>query len=267
VIAATWNINSVRMRLPRLLAWLEQRRPDVVCLQETKVVNEDFPAQPIEALGYHCLIHGQKSYNGVAVISRQPAADPLTVLPGDGSDVDCRFLSCSVAGLRIVNVYVPNGGEVGAAKYHFKLEWLRRLRNYFDASLKPESEVVLCGDFNVAPEDRDVWDPEQWRGQILFSEPEREALNDVLAWGFADALRLHHFEGGLYTWWDYRGGAFHRGWGLRIDHIFLSRPLAGRCTAVEIDRDMRKGPKPSDHAPLLATLQGRTNRNNSSQTG
>lgn len=250
---ATWNINSVRMRLPRLVAWLERRKPSVVCLQETKVVNEDFPSGPLEALGYRCLVHGQKAYNGVAILSLLPAADVIRSLPGDPADAESRLLAATIAGVRIINVYAPNGQAPGTEKYAFKLDWYGRLRALLDGG-NPQHEVLLCGDFNVAPEDRDVWDPEQWRGQILFSDPEKAAVRKIIEWGFADALRIHHQEGGLYTWWDYRAGAFHRGWGIRIDHILVSSPLAKRCVAVEIDRDERKGEKPSDHAPVIATF-------------
>jgi len=243
------------MRIPRLVNWLERRQPDVVCLQETKVVNEDFPIEPLKDAGYHCLVHGQKSYNGVAILSREPASEPAQNLPDDTPDADCRFLAATVGGIRILNIYAPNGKEVGSDKYVYKQDWYRRLRKFLDDSLDPQSPVLLCGDFNVAPEDRDVWDPEKWRGQVLFSEPEKEALRSIMEWGFTDALRLHYSDGGLYTWWDYRFGAFHRGWGLRIDHFLLTEPLARRCTDVEIERDERKGPKPSDHAPVIAILE------------
>lgn len=251
---ATWNINSVRTRLPRLLHWLERRKPAVVCLQEIKVVNEDFPASPLEALGYQCIVHGQKAYNGVAILTLLPAADIVRSLPRDSADAESRFLAATLGGMRIMNIYAPNGQEVGSEKYAFKLDWYGRLRELLDLS-DAQSELLLCGDLNVAPEDRDVWDPEQWRGQILFSDPEKAALRKIVEWGFTDALRLHHPEGGLYTWWDYRGGAFHRGWGMRIDHILVSAPLAKRCIAVEIDREERKGEKPSDHAPVIATFE------------
>jgi exodeoxyribonuclease-3 len=252
---ATWNINSIRMRVPRLVAWLEKCRPDVVCLQETKVVDEEFPFEPIRALGYECSVHGQKSYNGVAILSRTPAADLIKSLPGDDSDTQSRLLAAVAQSIRILNIYAPNGSEVGSDKYAYKLDWYRRLRNYLDSSLKPADEVLICGDFNIAPEDRDVWDPEQWRDKILFSEPEKQAFRNLIDWGLCDAMRIHHQEGGLYTWWDYRAGAFHRGWGLRIDHILISAPLAKRCIAVEIDRNERKGEKPSDHAPVIATFE------------
>jgi exodeoxyribonuclease III len=255
MVVATWNINSIRMRLARLLNWLERRRPDVLCLQETKVVDGEFPLDPLKALGYHCRFRGEKSYNGVAVLSLQPIQEVIDRLPGDESDTQCRFLDAAIAGTRIINLYAPNGQEVGSSKYAYKLQWYARLREHLESVLSSTSAVLLCGDFNVAPEDRDVWDPEQWRGQVLFSEPEKEAFRSLLLSGMVDALRLHREEGGLYTWWDYRAGAFHRGWGVRIDHILLDAALSRRCISVEIDRDERKGEKPSDHAPVLATLQ------------
>ena len=251
---ATWNVNSVRARLPRVLAWLERQRPDVVCLQETKVVDEDFPAAEIAAVGYHAVVFGQKTYNGVAILSRQEPSHVVRGLPDDEADAERRLVAATVGGVRIVDVYAPNGGKVGSDKYAFKLDWFRRLRSWLDAECDAATDLLICGDFNVAPDDRDVYDPEAWRGQILCSEPEREALRGLTAWGLADGLRLHRQEGGLYTWWDYRAGAFHRGWGLRIDHVLLTRSLASRCTAVEIDRAERKGEKPSDHAPVIATL-------------
>lgn len=220
---ATWNINSIRMRLPRLLAWLERAKPSIVCLQETKVVNEDFPEGPLQELGYRCHVHGQKSYNGVAILSLLPATQATWLLPGDPDDAESRFLVATIGGTHIINVYAPNGQEVGSDKYAYKLDWYRRLRAFLDHH-DPQSEVLVCGDFNVAPEDRDVWDPEQWRGKILFSDKEKAALHNIVEWGFTDALRIHHPEGGLYTWWDYRAGAFHRGWGMRIDHILVSAP-------------------------------------------
>jgi len=251
---ASWNINSVRMRLPRLLAWLERTRPSVVCLQEIKVMDEDFPRAEIEARGYQCVVYGQKSYNGVAILALLPVTDVVRSLPGDPQDSDSRFLAATIGGVRIMNIYAPNGQAVGSEKYAYKLEWYRRLRAHLDA-LDPQGEALLCGDFNVAPEDRDVWDPEQWRGQILCSDPERAAMRQVVAWGFTDALRMLHPEDVIYTWWDYRAGAFHRGWGMRIDHVLVSAPLAWRCVAVEVDRAERKGEKPSDHAPIVASFR------------
>ncbi|PYP85304.1 MAG: exodeoxyribonuclease III [Blastocatellia bacterium AA13] len=252
---ATWNVNSVRTRLPRVVSWLERRQPDVVCLQETKVVDESFPLAEIEALGYHCLLNGQKSYNGVAILSRTEPQDVVRLLPGDELDAEHRMLIAVIEGIRIVNIYAPNGGDVGLPRYAFKLEWYRRLREFLNVSFDPSENLLICGDFNVAPDDRDVWDPQRWRGKILFSEPEKEALRNLVSWGLQDALRLHKSEGGLYTFWDYRAGAFHRGWGLRIDHILVTESLARRCADVEIDRNERKGEKPSDHAPVIATLE------------
>ena len=255
VVLATWNVNSIRMRLPRLLAWLERRRPDVVCLQETKVEDADFPLAELAALGYQALLNGQRAYNGVAILSQAPPADSLRAWPDGVEDPQRRLLGATIEGVRVLNVYAPNGGEVGSDKYTYKLEWYRRLRAFLDQAVDPAAPVVLCGDLNVAPEDRDVWDPDQWRGQTLCTEPERAAFRSLTAWGFQDALRLHQPEtGGLYTWWDYRAGAFHRGWGLRIDHVLLTAPLAARSAAVEIDRAERKGAKPSDHAPVVLTL-------------
>jgi len=251
---ATWNVNSVRSRLPRLLPWLERHQPDILCLQETKVIDQDFPLLEIRALGYNCLISGQKTYNGVAIISKSEACDPILTLPEDGPAADRRIAAARIDGIRIVNIYAPNGRVVGSDKYAYKLDWYRRLRLYLDSCFSRDEQVLICGDFNVAPEDRDVWDPEMWRGRILFSEPEKEALRNVIDWGLKDALRLHRSEGGLFTWWDYRAGAFRRNWGLRIDHILLSEPLAKRCAGVEIDREERKGEKPSDHAPVIAEI-------------
>ncbi len=252
---ATWNVNSIRTRLPRLLRWLEQRGPDVVCLQETKVADEQFPGAELRGVGYTALTAGQQTYNGVAILARDGAEEVVRRLPGDGDDAQRRLLVARVADLTIMSVYGPNGQEVGSEKYAYKLEWYRRLQAFLETSATPAEPLVLCGDLNIAPEDRDVWDADKWRGQIMFSDAERAVFQGLVAWGLVDALRLHRAEGGLFTWWDYRAGAFHRGWGLRIDHILLSRPLAARCVAVEIDRDERKGEKPSDHVPVVATLE------------
>ncbi|HKV41429.1 MAG TPA: exodeoxyribonuclease III [Blastocatellia bacterium] len=249
---ATWNVNSIRIRLPRLLAWLSRVEPDVLCLQETKVVDDDFPYLDLRSIGYHCLINGQKTYNGVAILSREEGVGPVRDLPGDGPDDGRRVVSATLNGIRVIGVYAPNGGDVGTDRYSYKLDWYKRLRAYIDSAYKQDTDLLICGDFNVAPEDRDVWDPEKFRGKILFSEPEKEALKNLMAWGLTDALRMHHQEAGIYTWWDYRAGAFHRGWGMRIDHVLISSSLERRCTGVEVDRNERKGEKPSDHAPVIA---------------
>ena len=251
---ATWNVNSIRIRLPRLISWLERTQPDVVCLQETKVTDDIFPLPEIESLGYRCLINGQKTYNGVAILSKLECTEPVLALPGDLADSDRRLASAEISGIRVINIYAPNGQEVGSQKYGYKLDWYKRLRGYLDSSFDPGGNVLICGDFNVAPEDRDVWDPKKWRGKILFSEPEKEALKNLIDWGLTDSLRIYHQEAGLFTWWDYRAGAFHRNFGLRIDHILLSKALASRCTGVEVDRNERKGDKPSDHAPVVASF-------------
>jgi exodeoxyribonuclease-3 len=251
---ATWNVNSIRTRLPRLTAWLERRRPDVVCLQETKVADDQFPHAELRALGYTALAAGQQTYNGVAVLARAAAREVARGLPDEEDDAQRRLLAAEVGGLRVMSVYGPNGQEVGSEKYAYKLDWYRRFRAFLEAAATPAEPLAVMGDLNIAPEDRDVWDPEKWRGQIMASDPERAVFRDLVGWGLRDSLRLHREEGGLFTWWDYRAGAFHRGWGLRIDHILLAPALAARCTAVEIDRDERKGAKPSDHAPVVATL-------------
>jgi exodeoxyribonuclease III len=250
---ATWNVNSVRARLPRLLTWLERRRPDVVCLQETKVVDGDFPVAELAALGYRASVFGQKTYNGVALLSLAEQSDVVRGLPDDAPEADRRVIGATVAGVRVVSLYCPNGGEVGSDKYAFKLGWFERLRAFLAAGYAA-GPAVLCGDWNVAPDDRDVWDPERWRGQTLCTEAERMAFGKVLDVGFVDALRLHRDEGGIYTWWDYRMGAFHRGWGLRIDHVLASHTLVSACREVVVERDERKGDKPSDHAPVVAEL-------------
>jgi len=252
---ATWNVNSIRARLPRLLDWLDRERPDVACLQETKVVDDQFPFAEIEPLGYRCTVFGQKTYNGVALLSLAPAADVVRGLPGDAADAERRVIAATVDGVRVVSVYAPNGTALDSPRYGDKLAWYRRFRHWLDAAVPPASALVLAGDFNVAPEDRDVWDVAAWHGQLLFTEPEKEALRHLVDWGLTDLLRRHHPEETIYTWWDYRGGAFHRGWGLRIDHILASAPMAARCTGVAVHRDERKGEKPSDHAPVMASFE------------
>ncbi|HYC77173.1 MAG TPA: exodeoxyribonuclease III [Planctomycetota bacterium] len=249
---ATWNVNSLRRRLERVVAWLGRRKPDVVCLQETKCEDLVFPRRELEDLGYRCEIHGQKTYNGVAVLSKAGCADVVRGLPDDPPDAQCRALAATTGGVRVLDLYVPNGGDVGTDKYAFKLEWMARLRAYLDARFDPNAPLVVCGDFNVAPEDRDVYDPEKLRGTILCSEPEREALRRVAAFGLVDAFRLFHQQAGAYTWWDYRAAMFRRGLGLRIDHLLLSAPMAKRCVGVEIDVEERRGEGPSDHAPVIA---------------
>jgi len=252
---ATWNVNSIRMRLERVLPWLEQHRPDVLCMQETKVEDELFPVEELARLGYRVVAHGQKTYNGVALVARQDIAEVARGLGDGGDDAQARLIAGNVRGVRVVSVYVPNGGTVGSDKYAFKLDWLRRLRAYLETRCDPGQPLVVAGDFNVAPEDRDVHDPTAWAGEILCSEPEREGLRQVAAWGLTDAFRRLHPEPGFFTWWDYRMLGFAKGRGLRIDHMYVTAPLLERCTDVAIDREARKGKQPSDHAPVVLTLR------------
>jgi exodeoxyribonuclease III len=251
---ATWNVNSVRAREERLLRWLGAHQPDVLCLQELKVTEESFPLLAIRSLGYHAAVHGQKTYNGVAVLSR---SEPEAVERGfgdGGDDSHARLVATRVGDVHVVSAYVPNGQEVGSEKWAHKLDWLGRLRAWLDRRFARTDLVALCGDFNVAPEARDVHDPAEWERSVLFHPEARAALEHVRAWGLVDALRLHHEAPGLYTWWDYRMLAFPRNRGLRIDHVLLSQPLAARCRSATIDRNERKGKLPSDHAPVVVEL-------------
>lgn len=251
----TWNINSLRARLARLPEILGRNRPDVLCLQETKVRDEDFPREAFAQLGYGLAVFGQKTYNGVAIASRHPIelVDKDFPVRGDGQ---ARGLAVRTGGLLVVDVYVVNGRKVGDPAYDYKLYWLDRLRSWLDECASPEEPLVLCGDFNIAPEDRDVHDPEAWREKVLCSTPERERFRKLLDWGLTDAFRAFNEDAGRYvhTWWDYRGRAFQRGLGLRIDHHLVTRPVLDRATGVLIDRDARKGQRPSDHAPVTLFL-------------
>ena len=252
---ATWNVNSVRAREERLLRWLEANRPDALCLQELKVTEDGFPALSLGSLGYRAAVHGQKTYNGVAVLSKTEPSDVERGFGDGGDDAQARLVAARVGGVHVVSAYVPNGAEVGSDKWAYKLDWLRRLRAWLDRRFAKGDLVALCGDFNVAPEARDVCDPEAWEPSVLFHPEARAALEHVRAWGLVDAFRLHHEEGGLYSWWDYRMLAFPRNQGLRIDHVFLSEPLAARCRAARIDRNERKGKQPSDHAPVVVEIE------------
>lgn len=248
---ATWNVNSIKVRLPQVLRWLEAERPDVLAVQETKVADEGFPTAAIEAAGYRVVCSGQKAYNGVAVLSRQEARDPVTDLPGL-ADPQRRVLGVTVGDLRVLDLYVPNGSQVGSDKYDYKLAWLDTCRQYLAAQLRQHAHLAVLGDFNVAPEERDVHDPGAWAGQVLFSGPERQALRRLLDLGLTDAFRLFDQEPDSFSWWDYRMGAFRRNRGLRIDHILVSDALRRACTACRIDREPRRWEPPSDHAPVVA---------------
>jgi exodeoxyribonuclease-3 len=249
---ATWNVNSILALMPVVLRWLEEVRPDVLCMQETKCTDDKFPGDVFREHGYSCLTFGQQTYNGVAILS---LLDFEGVQRGYADDLEgsqARLLATKIEGVNIVNVYVPNGQMVGSEKYSFKLEWLRRLRSFFDTQYEKASPVLLCGDFNVAPDERDVHDVRLWQGRILFSDPERAAIREVKDWGFTDAFRQQTEEGGHYSWWDYRAGAFRRNMGLRIDHIWISEPLVSRNAKTLIDMSPRTWERPSDHAPVVA---------------
>jgi exodeoxyribonuclease-3 len=248
-------VNSIRQRRERLLALLARHAPDVVCLQETKVVDADFPADELRGVGYESVACGQKSYNGVAILAKSPLADVTKGFRDGGEDGQARLLAASVGGVRVVCAYAPNGQSVGSEKYAFKLEWYERLRKLLEREADPARELALVGDFNVAPGDLDVHDPEAWRGQILCSDAERAALARIREWGLVDAFRDKYPERVAFTWWDYRELGFPKNKGLRIDHLLLSAPLRARLDDVVIDREERKGKNASDHAPVLGTFQ------------
>jgi len=251
---ATWNVNSLRARLDAVQRWIEAHAPDVVCLQETKVQDGQFPLLPFTALGYQAAIHGQPTYNGVAILSRLPLEEVTLGFDGSGSEEQKRLVAATIAGIRVVNAYVPNGQAVGSDKFAYKLEFLARLRAYFEQRHAPEAPLVLVGDFNVAPAPEDVFDAQEMAGQVCFHPDERAALERVRDWGFADAFRRLNPGAGQYTWWDYRQASFRRNRGLRIDHIWTTQPLAARVTSCWIDREERAREKASDHAPLVATF-------------
>jgi exodeoxyribonuclease-3 len=254
MLLASWNVNSIRARRERLLAWLSARQPDVACLQELKCTESQFPFEEIRALGYEMAVHGQKTYNGVAILSRLGLQDVAFGF-GDGQeDGAARLVSATVAGVRVLSVYVPNGQTVGSEKYAGKLEWMRRFRAHLDARYRTTDLLAVCGDFNVAPDERDVQRPEFWSHTVLFHPEVRRALEVIVAWGLTDTFRQHEQGAGFYSWWDYRKLAFPKNDGLRLDLILASPPLARRCTAAAIERNERKGQTPSDHVPVVGTF-------------
>lgn len=248
---ATWNVNSLKVRLPHVLDWLAREAPDVLALQETKTEDVNFPGAALEEAGYHVVFSGQKTYNGVALVTRLPAADPVTDLPGF-DDPQRRILAATVGGWRIVDLYVPNGSEVGSDKYAYKLDWFARVQDWLRDELARHPQLVVLGDFNIAPEDRDVHDPDAWRDKILCSAPERQAFQMWLSLGLEDAYRRFDQPDKSFSWWDYRMNGFRRNLGLRIDHILVSPALAERCRACRIDVEPRRLERPSDHAPVIA---------------
>jgi exodeoxyribonuclease-3 len=250
---ASWNVNSLRVRLPQVLDWLGREQPDVLALQETKTVDADFPAAALAEAGYQAVFSGQKTYNGVALVSKAAVAEALTDPPAL-DDPQRRILAASYGDVRVINLYVPNGSEVGSDKYAYKLDWLGKIQAFIKEELARHTRLVVLGDFNIAPEDRDVHDPDAWRGKILCSEAERAAFRGLLDLGLSDAFRLFEQEEGSFSWWDYRAAGFRRNLGLRIDHILVSPALREECRACHIDRAPRKLERPSDHAPVVAEI-------------
>jgi len=248
----SWNINSLRKRQDRLLAWLAETAPDVVCLQETKCTDEQFPELALRAAGYHSAFHGQKSYNGVAILAKSALLDVRASLSDEEDDPHARVIAATVGPVRVYSVYAPNGQAVGSPAYEYKLKWYARLRKCLFENEGVERHLAVCGDFNVAPRDEDVYDHDIWRGAIMCSEGERAAFEQLCGVALTDTLRIHHREAGLFSWWDYRMLAFPKNRGLRIDAILASESLAAHCTASGIEREMRKGKEPSDHAPVWA---------------
>lgn len=249
---ATWNVNSIRARKERVLAWLSANSPDVLCVQETKVTDDAFPHEDLHTIGYRAEIHGQKTYNGVALITRKPMRDVVRGFGDGGDDSQARFLGGTIEGVRIFSAYTPNGSSVGSDKYEFKLNWLARLREFLAANESADTPLALCGDWNVAPDDRDVHDPLLWEDDLLCTRSERAALQRVVDWGVEDSFRMHCQEAGKFSWWDYRMLGFPKNKGLRIDHIYVTRSLGERCKDSVIDRNERKGKGASDHAPVIA---------------
>ena len=251
---ATWNVNSLKVRLPHVTAWLATHQPDVLCLQETKTEDANFPLDAITQTGYHAVFSGQKTYNGVALLSRTPASEVQAGIAGF-EDAQKRVLAATFGDVRVVCVYIPNGESVESEKYQYKLRWLAALTEGLRAELQKYPKLALLGDYNIAPEDRDVWDPKVWEGKVLFSVPEHEALAKLIALGMKDSFRLFDQPERSFTWWDYRMNAFRRKLGLRIDHILLSDALAQVCAACTIDIEPRKLERPSDHTPVFADLR------------
>ena len=248
---ATWNVNSLRVRLPHILQWIESEQPDVLALQETKMTDENFPVEELRNAGYHVIFSGQKTYNGVATLSKAEAANVITDFP-DFDDPQRRILCTTINNVTILNLYIPNGSEVDSDKYRYKLEWLAHLQKFTESLVNKYENVVLLGDFNIAPEDRDVHDPIAWKGKVLVSPPERDAFHSLLKNSLVDCFRIFEQEDNSFSWWDYRAAGFQRNLGLRIDHILATDTLADLCTACRIDKYPRTLERPSDHTPVVA---------------
>lgn len=252
----TWNVNSIRARLPNICEWLNEHRPDVVLLQEIKAQEENFPHEDIENLGYNVAIHGQKSYNGVAILSRFPLEDVVRGLPTFAEDPQARYIEAVTAKMRVASVYIPNGQSVGCEKFHYKLQFLTRLRDHLSTLLSFDEQIIIGGDYNIAPHDNDVHDPKAWHEEILCSTIERQHLNAIFNLGYADAIRLKHKGPGPFSWWDYRSGSWARNDGLRIDHLLLSPLAADHLEDAGVDPAPRGKDKASDHAPVWCAVTG-----------
>ncbi len=248
---ATWNVNSLRVRLPHLQAWHQTALPDVISLQETKMQDSEFPGAAIQALGMHTVFSGQRTYNGVAILSKTAPENVVAGIPGF-ADEQKRVLSATIGDTRIINVYVPNGQALDSDKYQYKLKWLAALQNYVGEELTRRKQLVVLGDFNIAPEDRDVHDPQAWIGSVLVSEPERQMLRGLLGLGLRDVFRNFEQAEKSFSWWDYRAAGFRRNAGLRIDLILASQEMSEACTSCTIDKEPRKLERPSDHTPVIA---------------
>lgn len=251
---ATWNVNSLRVRLPQVLAWLQAEQPDVFAMQETKMPDEDFPLREFRDAGYEAVFSGQKTYNGVAIAGRAPMANVLTEFP-EFDDPQRRLIFAEAGGIALLNLYVPNGSEVGSEKYSYKLHWLSHLHDFLRAVLARKPRLIAMGDFNIAPADEDVHDPRKWEGQVLCSAPERAQFFKLLAAGLVDCFRVFEQAPQSFSWWDYRAASFRHNRGLRIDHILAGPELAARCRTCRIDRAPRAWERPSDHAPVIAEFE------------
>ncbi len=251
MLIATWNVNSLKARLGRVQAWLEETKPDVLCMQETKMKQEVFPTQAFAEMGYESAHFGQGQWNGVAIISKVGLGNVVANFAAGEPDAEARIVSANCGGVSVTSVYVPNGRALDHDHYQYKLRWMKQLKSHIAAIAKPTDDVVVAGDFNIAPSDIDVWDPAALTGSTHVSEPERQVLSDLCSWGLTDIFREQHPEPNLYSWWDYRGGSFHKGHGMRIDLVLTSASVAKRTSTSSVDRNARKGELPSDHAPVM----------------
>lgn len=252
MIFITWNVNSITARLSHVEQLLDSYEPDILCMQETKVIDEKFPREIFEQRGYEVQIYGEKTYNGVAIASKASMSGVVRGFKEEIAAGSKRLIAGEIGDTKVLNVYIPNGQAVGSDKYYYKLEWICALKKHIAENYSPEDDLIICGDFNIAPEDIDVYKPQEWDGSIMASPEERKHLNDIKEWGFVDVFRAHHDEPGLFTWWDYQRGAFRRNAGFRIDHVWTTQSMADKCAGVMIAREFRELERPSDHAPVVA---------------